>query len=74
MRETRLSGSEGGGTKPIVSSYPYIGRRSRNHAALNDFSCRAGSMAQDQGMQLRFVLTKFEPPNDSMKVIGVNTQ
>ena len=30
MRETRLSGSEGGGTKPIVSSYPYIQRRSRN--------------------------------------------
>jgi hypothetical protein len=30
MRETRLSGSEGGGTKPIVSSYPYIGRQSRN--------------------------------------------
>jgi len=24
MRETRLSGSEGGGTKPIVSSYPYM--------------------------------------------------
>jgi hypothetical protein len=23
MRENRLSGSEGGGTKPIVSSYPY---------------------------------------------------
>jgi hypothetical protein len=29
MREIRPSGSEGGGTKPIVSSYPYIGRRSR---------------------------------------------
>ena len=24
MREIRQSGSEGGGTKPIVSSYPYI--------------------------------------------------
>lgn len=30
MRETRLSGSEGGGTKPIVSSYPYIRRQSRD--------------------------------------------
>ena len=25
MRETRTSGSEGGGTNPIVSPYPYIG-------------------------------------------------
>ena len=24
MREIRLSGSEGGGTKPIVSPYPYM--------------------------------------------------
>ena len=29
MREIRPSGSEGGGTKPIVSSYPYIRRQSR---------------------------------------------
>jgi hypothetical protein len=35
MREIRPSGSEGGGTKPIVSSYPYIRRRSRG--------CRATS-------------------------------
>ena len=25
MRETRTSGSEGGGAKPIVSPYPYQG-------------------------------------------------
>ena len=25
MRENRLSGSEGGGAKPIVSPYPYLG-------------------------------------------------
>ncbi len=24
MRENRLSGSEGGGTKPIVAPYPYV--------------------------------------------------
>lgn len=24
MRETRLSGSEGGGAKPIASPYPYL--------------------------------------------------
>ena len=29
MRETRLSGSEGGGTKPIVSSYPYARLKAR---------------------------------------------
>jgi hypothetical protein len=29
MRENRLSGSEGGGAKPIDSPYPYIGRQSR---------------------------------------------
>jgi hypothetical protein len=27
MREIRLSGSEGGGTKPIVSPYPYGARK-----------------------------------------------
>jgi hypothetical protein len=27
MRETRTSGSEGGGTNPIVSPYPYQGNR-----------------------------------------------
>jgi len=27
MRETRTSGSEGGGANPIVSPYPYQGKR-----------------------------------------------
>ena len=58
----------------ILKTVSHIGRRSRNHAALNDFRAKLDQWPQDQGMQLRFVLTKFEPPNDSMKVIWVNTQ
>ncbi len=34
MRENRMSGSEGGGAKPIVSPYPYIRRQSRGEATL----------------------------------------
>jgi hypothetical protein len=29
MRENRLSGSEGGGTKPIVAPYPYVRLKAR---------------------------------------------
>jgi hypothetical protein len=38
MREIRQSGSEGGGTKPIVSPYPYFIRRERvaSRLDLND--------------------------------------
>jgi hypothetical protein len=31
MRENRTSGSEGGGAKPIVSSYPYWASASYKH-------------------------------------------
>jgi len=32
MREIRLSGSEGGGAKPIASPYPYLEERERERA------------------------------------------
>ena len=35
MRETRLSGSEGGGAKPIASPYPY--KSYRRYASKNLF-------------------------------------
>ncbi len=40
MRENRLSGSEGGGTKPIVSSYPYLFIMSESQVcAIARFAC-----------------------------------
>jgi hypothetical protein len=44
MRETRMSGSEGGGTNPIVSPYPYrvplrafVARNSSNRLTVSVF-------------------------------------
>jgi len=50
MREIRLSGSEGGGPKPIASPYPYLTRM--DHSSLGDR--RVVSLLQGQGLTFVF--------------------
>ncbi len=68
MRENRLSGSEGGGAKPIVSPYPYyISRPWRLVDRVNFRSALLGSVEWDAAgyangrFRLILLLKKYPP-------------